>query len=263
MLRLEQVDIDGVAEALEDHSDWASWWLDPDTGQVEPWSNDIGLDVRVEHPEERGLAFIQPGSSHESYQDMADFTERVRDPRARDLLDRAITGRGAFRRFKDTLFEFPELREVWFAFHKARTRRRAVDWLVDTGHLDPAEAAAGRRADADPPSALLGRGLDADAIARSVAADLRELYGERLRAVLLFGSYARGTADEESDIDLLVVLDEVASVYDELTAMDDVMWRHTYDNDVAVSAVAVSEARYLAAATPFLSNVAGEGRLVS
>jgi hypothetical protein len=40
-----------------------------------------------------------------------DFTERVRDPRAHDLLERAIEGRGAFRRLKDTLFEFPQLRE--------------------------------------------------------------------------------------------------------------------------------------------------------
>ena len=40
-----------------------------------------------------------------------DFTERVRDPRAHDLLERAIEGRGAFRRFRGTLFEFPEPRE--------------------------------------------------------------------------------------------------------------------------------------------------------
>ncbi len=48
---------------------------------------------------------------------MEQFVQLVRDPRARDRLDRALQGRGPFRRFKDTLLEFPGLREAWFRFH--------------------------------------------------------------------------------------------------------------------------------------------------
>ena len=33
-------------------------------------------------------------------------------------------------------------------------------------------------------------------------------YGDRIRSITLFGSLARGTAVEDSDIDLLVVIDE-------------------------------------------------------
>jgi predicted nucleotidyltransferase len=35
------------------------------------------------------------------------------------------------------------------------------------------------------------------------------LYGQRLKGVFLFGSYARGEADAESDIDVLIVLDHI------------------------------------------------------
>ena len=56
---------------------------------------------------------------------MAEFVAGVHHRRAAELLDRAIAGRGAFRRFKDTLFEFPELREQWFRYRDARSRRRA------------------------------------------------------------------------------------------------------------------------------------------
>jgi uncharacterized protein len=36
---------------------------------------------------------------------------------------------------------------------------------------------------------------------------LRRVFGDRLRDVRLFGSYARGEADEDSDVDVLVLVD--------------------------------------------------------
>lgn len=112
MLDLQTIDLASLCEALEDHSDETSWWFDATTGNVEPsgdWSDD---EDGPGDPEARGLLWIEPIPSSEAYQDLEDFVARVRDPRPRGLLERAIAGRGAFRRFKDTLFEFPELREA-------------------------------------------------------------------------------------------------------------------------------------------------------
>jgi predicted nucleotidyltransferase len=50
-------------------------------------------------------------------------------------------------------------------------------------------------------------------------AALDERFGARLREVVLFGSYARGEADEESDVDVLVVIDELTD--DELFEVAD------------------------------------------
>jgi predicted nucleotidyltransferase len=38
------------------------------------------------------------------------------------------------------------------------------------------------------------------------------LFGEKLEAVILFGSYARGDYDDESDIDIMIVVDMDATV---------------------------------------------------
>src|SRR5258708_30630880 len=38
---------------------------------------------------------------------------------------------------------------------------------------------------------------------------LEARFGSRLREVVLFGSHARGTATEESDVDVLVVVDDL------------------------------------------------------
>jgi len=270
MLRLDQIDLDGVVQGrARQRPDEPGWFLDAATGAVQQVSPDGSV---VEGPQPGRWEFIHPTGmgGRVVYRDMADFVDLLTDSHARESLDRALAGRLPFgdqreaaRRFDAMLRRFPDLQPVWTAFRAARAYRAALRWLAEMGYVDQAEADAAARSYPDPELPPLGRRIDAEAIARAVAADLRTVYGERLQQVLLFGSYARGTADEESDIDLLVVLDPMDSPYVEALAMDDVLWRHTYDNDVTVSAIAVSAPRYRDAATPFLSNVTREGRLVS
>ena len=72
---------------------------------------------------------------------MADFAEGISDERAGRRLSRAIRGKGAFRRFKDELYEeYPELLPPWYALRDARAQRRAVEWLVDSDIVDQAQA---------------------------------------------------------------------------------------------------------------------------
>jgi hypothetical protein len=47
------------------------------------------------------------------------------------LLTVALDGRGAFRRFKDVLQDWPEERELYFRFSDERRRGRAREWLAD------------------------------------------------------------------------------------------------------------------------------------
>ena len=103
--------------------------------------------------------------------------------------------------------------------------------------------------------------MDARGVADTVAADLRDLYGSHLRAVLLFGSWARGDADAESDLDLLVVLDSVVSVWEEQKRMDDVLWRRLLENGIVVSAMPVAQSD-LSRKAPFLVGAQAEGVVV-
>jgi hypothetical protein len=71
--------------------------------------------------------------TREAYQDMADFVGTVEDQVLRRLLEVAIDGRGAFRRFRTVLYDYPGERERWFAFKETHMRRRALDWLASEG----------------------------------------------------------------------------------------------------------------------------------
>ena len=141
-LPLDVVDLAGVADALADNEGMTSWWLDPTTGEVVPTFSDWSEDDDVD-PEEQGWVFIEPEGSRPAYRDMADFAEAVGDPRAHDLLQRSLGGRGAFRRFRDAMYELPALQEHWIGYRSACAEMRAIEWLVDHALVDgPAAEAA-------------------------------------------------------------------------------------------------------------------------
>ncbi len=153
MLDLSRVDLEEIANALADQTDYEHRWLiDPQTGQIAFWTADTGIDGQTPVDlDELDLVWIEPLPSWVWYQDMADFAGGITDERAGRRLARAIQGKGAFRRFKDELHEeFPELVPAWYAFRDVRATRRAVQWLADnsligheavdrflTGHPDP------------------------------------------------------------------------------------------------------------------------------
>jgi hypothetical protein len=261
MLDLDRIDLAELCHALEDHSDLMSWWLDPKTGELHMFGDSMwdGKDVDEDFEPPEGFRRVEPLDSRESYGDLEDFTARVRDPRARERLEHAIEGRGAFRRFKDTLAEFPDLRTAWFKFHDLRLERRAIEWLRDEGLLTEDEAEHALAARPDPELPEVAGPFDARAIAREVADDLRGIYGKRLRRVVLFGSWARGDAHAESDIDLLVVLEKVADRWREHERINPILDRHSLDNDTIVSALVISEGDYESAQRPTLIRARAEG----
>jgi hypothetical protein len=76
---------------------------------------------------------VPRAESRDGYRDMEDFIPTVPDHRLQDRLWRAIRGRGAFRRFKDVLANYPREQETWFTFRDARLRQRVLDWLAEEG----------------------------------------------------------------------------------------------------------------------------------
>ncbi|HEX9270536.1 MAG TPA: UPF0158 family protein, partial [Candidatus Limnocylindria bacterium] len=258
------VDLAEFRDVLEDHSGETSWWFDFDIGVLYMFTDSMwdGEEVDREFELPDGVRCIDPIDLWESYGDLEDFTAMVRDPRTRDLLERAIAGRGAFRRFKDVLHEFPDLRATWFKFHDARMERRAIEWLRDEGLVDEEAAERALSARPDPELPGLGGPFDAPAVAQRVADDLRGLYGKRLREVILFGSWARGDAHPESDIDLLIVLDRVDEMWREYERMNEILYRHSLGNDTVVTALVVGARDYASAQRPVLIRARAEGRSV-
>ena len=76
---------------------------------------------------------IPEADSRAGYEDMVAFIDTVSNQHLQELLEVAIQGRGAFRRFKDVLAKHPQERERWFRFHDQRVQQRVLDWLDEEG----------------------------------------------------------------------------------------------------------------------------------
>lgn len=132
------VDWDDLELALTWQSDEHESYLDLRTGQVvthATWGPGEDGEMSEEDLDE-GLAeghlvHIERLPSSLEYGWMAEFAASVDDPRLRERLDRALHGRGAFRRFKDVLGEQPGALERWFAVRDARVREAMLEWLED------------------------------------------------------------------------------------------------------------------------------------
>jgi predicted nucleotidyltransferase len=87
---------------------------------------------------------------------------------------------------------------------------------------------------------------------------LQSIYGSRLRGVYLFGSHARGEADTESDVDVLIVLDRVDRYALEIARTGELISSASLSHQLSVSRVFVSESDWTGGDTVFLRNVREE-----
>lgn len=91
-----------------------------------------------------------------------------------------------------------------------------------------------------------------------IRAGMEKIYGTRLKGVYLFGSYARRQQDSESDLDVLVVLDEFDRYGAEVDRTSDLGAMLSLSYGVSISQVFVRERDWLSVDTPFLVNVREE-----
>jgi predicted nucleotidyltransferase len=98
------------------------------------------------------------------------------------------------------------------------------------------------------------------ALLRRLDRELRSLYGkERYGGLILYGSYARGEANEGSDVDLLVLLEGEVDPVRELIRMEDVKWALSLESGYALSVLAVGVEAYHSSEEPFLWSARTEG----
>jgi predicted nucleotidyltransferase len=98
-----------------------------------------------------------------------------------------------------------------------------------------------------------------DEILKELKAGVVRLYGNRLTNLVLYGSWARKQATEDSDIDLAIVLEGDVKASKEIDRLIDIITDINLKYDVLLSVYPVSEKDYKSLNSPLLLNIRKEG----
>jgi predicted nucleotidyltransferase len=90
---------------------------------------------------------------------------------------------------------------------------------------------------------------------------LKAVHKDNLKAVILYGSMARGDFDDESDIDVLVVLNDISDYVEELDKTFQIQYEleMKYDCSFIISCVLTTSKDYETKIEPLFLNIYREG----
>ncbi len=152
-----KVDLEMIANAMEDVARVdMEYYLDEETGEVifipeevsryveeedknlrkelPDWQKEIvklAQEILLKKPDR--YIYIPEGPTWNGYDLMVEFAEMIEDELLREKLDIALDGKGAFRRFKNVIADYPDYREKWFKFRDEKMNKKVIEWLNSIG----------------------------------------------------------------------------------------------------------------------------------
>jgi len=152
-----KVDLEMIANAMEDVDRTVmDYYLDKETGEViitseetfgyaeededkiredlPDWQKEdvkLAQDILFKNPDR--YICIPERPPYKGYNLMVEFAEKVEDELLREKLSIALDGKGAFRRFKNVIADYPDYREKWFKFRDERLNKKVIEWLSSIG----------------------------------------------------------------------------------------------------------------------------------
>ena len=127
-----KITTDFFIAALEDRDN--SHYVDSKTGEIIFYQDDNFADNEVSRDElddnpERYI-YIESMESYESFNMMEDFTNNLTNEKAKKELLIALSMRKPFRKFKDTLYNFSDIQDAWYAYQESEMKKYAQEWLT-------------------------------------------------------------------------------------------------------------------------------------
>ena len=97
---------------------------------------------------------------------------------------------------------------------------------------------------------------------------VNELLGDRVKRIVLYGSYARGDFNNSSDIDIMILTDltddEIVEFRDNISDITyDIEWENNFDIYISPLLKNLDKFNYWLEALPFYMNVQKEGVILS
>jgi len=99
-------------------------------------------------------------------------------------------------------------------------------------------------------------------IAERLRAHLKGRYSSKVLHLILYGSYARNMASSDSDVDILVVVDDTLDAWEVRRSLDGLLLDILLEKGRLVSVLVVPKSFYEGYNSPFMMQVRREGVLL-
>jgi predicted nucleotidyltransferase len=96
-------------------------------------------------------------------------------------------------------------------------------------------------------------------LVNQVKSHLITIYGEKIREVILYGSHVRGEPTKDSDIDILVLIDNSIDPFEVRRSLSDLLFDILLEEGELISVVVLPEDFFENYNYPFMLNVKKEG----
>lgn len=88
---------------------------------------------------------------------------------------------------------------------------------------------------------------------------LEKAYGRRLKGIVLYGSYARGEATEGSDIDLMILIEDMKDICKEILNCSEAFGDLELTYDTLISVLPLDASRFGKGRLPVILNAKRDG----
>ena len=94
---------------------------------------------------------------------------------------------------------------------------------------------------------------------RRIKERLNSVYGNRIKRVMVYGSFAKGEADEESDVDIAVVVADKLSPNKVEKNLDELLFQILMEKSELVTVFVIPESKFDTYKSPLILNIKEEG----
>ena len=100
---------------------------------------------------------------------------------------------------------------------------------------------------------------DLSGVLRQLRQEFSKLWGNKLSAVYLYGSQARGDAQPDSDVDILAVIQGDFDYFEMLHSADAIVSKLSLDHDIVITLSLASDEQFKTSQLSLFRNVRKEG----
>jgi hypothetical protein len=130
------VNLSDIIDALNFTDEYTHNFLDKTTEEI-VWVSDMAMNMKEQEKaydtlDAHGFYRLPEQRDIHEYRVMEDFISSLPAGVARDCLSTAIHGKGAFRRFKDSVIRLG-LDQRWYQWRDEAYKRKAIEWCEENG----------------------------------------------------------------------------------------------------------------------------------